>query len=178
MKELSGFIRKMNQLERVYTRLPGTAAVIAVRFFKERFREQAWLDSTKDKWQARKRQERGKRNNRGILMDTGRLKRSIRKGPVNHERAIIYAGGTGIKYARIHNEGGRVSGSFTVKQHNRKQFERNRKGRKETVKAHKVKAHTRKVNFTMPKRQFIGASRTLDKRLQLKLTAEIMRALK
>lgn len=168
MRELSQFTRILDNLSRVYPTLPGRAATVAVNFTKERFRDEAWLDVTKNKWQPRKHSKNARDRSRKTLTKTARLKRSVRKDRVTPNYAIIAVGGTGINYARIHNEGGRVNETVKVRAHSR-----NRAGRTE-----QVKAHIRKVDFIMPKRQFIGNSVTLDKRIQLQLTADISRALK
>ena len=187
MRELAQFTRILDNLSRVYPTLPGRAATIAVNFTKERFRDEAWLDVTKDKWEPRK----SKKNKRGVLVKTARLKRSVRKDRVTPSYAVIAVGGTGINYAQIHNEGGRIQGDFKIKEHTRKINQNvkvqstNLRTRKTTSRTRRlqsgettVKAHIRKVNFVMPKRQFIGNSLTLDKQIQLQLTADISRALK
>ena len=178
MDELAPFNRIIDNLTRLYPTLPAKAATVAVNFSKERFREGAWLDSGgAESWQARKREERGNRNNRGVLVDTGALKRSIRKGRATPVYAIIQAGGYGINYAQIHNEGGNISGTANVRKHNRNAFARTRAGRREQVKAHTVSAHSRKYNINMPRRQFIGNSLVLDNRIELMMEAEIIRAI-
>ncbi|PCH69406.1 MAG: hypothetical protein COC06_07625 [Bacteroidales bacterium] len=172
MKETLAFTRKLDKLTLLYPRLPKMAGVVAVNFFKNRFRTQDWIDNTSHPWEGRKRKSSTKR---GILVNSGRLKRSIRITRSTYNSIWI---GTDVPYAQIHNEGGRVKGTARVSAHNRKAFTRRRKGRKETVQAHAVKAHARKVNFIMPRRQFMGTSAVLDKKIERTLTAEIMRALK
>ena len=172
MKETLAFTRKLDQLTKLYPRLPRMAGVVAVNFSKERFRSQNWLDNSTEPWQSRKRKIKGKR---GTLIKSGRLKRSIRLVRVTPNSATI---GSDVPYAQIHNEGGRVNVTQSVTTHTRKAHSRRRNGRKETVKEHTVKAHSRKVNFIMPRRQFMGTSAVLNKKIERTLTAEIMRALK
>lgn len=172
MKETTSAFKKLDQLTKLYPRLPKIAGVVAVNFSKERFRSQNWLNNSTEPWQARKRNTKGKR---GVLIKSGRLKRSIRVVKTTPNSATI---GTDVPYAQIHNEGGRVNVTQSVSKHTRKAHSRRRKGRKETVKEHTVKAHSRKVNFIMPRRQFMGQSAVLDKQIERTLTAKLMHALK
>jgi phage gpG-like protein len=172
------FARKLEALRQAYRTLPTEIATIAVNFSKERFNDQAWLDETKQPWAPRKRPRRGKTgktsNNQTLLVKTGRLKRSIRKISATEDKIII---GTDIPYAQIHNEGGEITNTVTVKAHQVKEHTRKRKGRKEKVKAHTVKAHTRKMNVKIPQRQFIGNSKTLQDQILSHITARFERAL-
>ena len=163
MNELSIKIKK---LTKAYDRIPVNAGSVAVRFSKERFRQENWLDRNRKKWAKRKLLKGSRRrNSRGILTDTGRLRRSIRVLYRSHSKIII---GTDVPYARINNEGGEINVTQNVKTHSRK-----RNGR-----THKVKAHTRKMNYTMPKRQFIGNSAILNRRLERMIEKEFKKALK
>lgn len=191
MQELREFTQIIDNLNKVYPTLPNKAATIAVNFTKERFVDSAWLDATKEAWEKRKHVKNARARSRNILVQSGKLKRSVRKGIVTPDYAVIEVGGTGIPYARIHNEGGQIQGNFNVKEHKRTTSQKvkvqstNLRTRKTTSRTKKlqgkettVKAHIRKVDFIMPQRQFIGNSLTLDKRIQLQLTADISRALK
>jgi phage gpG-like protein len=157
--------------------LPSQAAILAVNFSKERFVEQSWKDSSKERWKPRKsNNKRSKRRRNGaILVDTVRLKRSIRKIQVGNDYAII---GTDVPYAQIHNEGGEVNTTASVKSYTKKEHTRRRNGRKEKVRSHTVNSHKRNVRFKMPKRQFIGESATLAKRIENMITVEFSKALK
>ncbi len=169
MDELTKKIEKLNS---IYSVLPKKAGVIAVNFFKERFREGAWLDKTKEKWKPRKRKENSKR---GVLIKSGRLKRSIRVTKTTPESVTI---GTDVPYAQIHNEGGKVDKTVQVSSHKVRAHSRKRKGRTEFVKAHQVKAHSRKMSFVMPRRQFMGQSTVLNKQIEEMLINEIDNCLK
>ncbi len=84
------------------------------------------------------------------LADTGRLQNSI--------NIRVYADsvdvGTNVKYAGIHQIGGRVSGTFKVRSHFRTITQAFGKPIAST--RVKVKAHSRDVNFNMPARPFLG----------------------
>ena len=184
--DISDFTRKLDSVLNTYKKLPTEIATIAVNFSKERFRDQAWLDTSKTKWKPRKTQRgRSGRRSQTLLVDTGRLKRSIRKIKATPDQVII---GTDVPYAEIHNEGGTINKTVSVKSHiikshRRKAHTRTRKGRSEkvkaqTVKAYTVKAHSRKMNLKIPSRRFMGKSYTLTRRIELHITARFMRALK
>ena len=144
--------------------LPQQIATLAVNFSKERFVEQSWLDSTKKTWQKRKRARRGgKARQRGaVLVDSGRLKRSIRKISVTPHRIVI---GTDVPYAAKHNFGHK--GIERVKSHGRRSV----KGKR-----YVVGAFSRRVDT--PQRQFMGESATLNKRIELLCTTELSKAIK
>lgn len=168
MSGLIQFSRMVDNLGRVYPLIPHKAAIIVVNFIKERFRDEAWLDSTKESWKPRKTTQSKRDRSRRILTDSGKLRRSARKDRVTATSAIVAIGGNGIDYAQIHNEGGEINTTANVRAHTRK-----RQGRTEVV-----RKHTRKVYLIIDKRQFIGNSLTLDKRIVLQTTADIRRALK
>lgn len=177
--DLLDFTRKLDALSRAYTTLPNEIAAVAVNFSKECFVSQSWLDTTKENWKQRKRDRLSKNGNKTknqtLLVQTGRLKRSIRKIKADESQIVI---GTDVPYAQIHNEGGTINKSVAVKAHTVKSHSRTRKGRKEQVKEFTVRAHARKMNTTIPRRQFLGESYTLSKRIINLITARFARALK
>ena len=137
-------------------RLVNRSGVIAVNFSKERFVKKDWLNGTsRQNWDKRKKADRG-----SLMVRSGRLKRSIRK--MSEGDYFVYVG-TDVPYAQIHNEGGEINKTVTVRTHSR-----TRKGRTETVKSHR-----RKMNIKMPKRQFLGDSNALAKRLERFANVEI-----
>ncbi|MCT4640397.1 MAG: phage virion morphogenesis protein [Bacteroidales bacterium] len=162
------FFTKIDRLTTLYPLIPKKAGIVAVNFSKDRFRDQAWLDRTKHNWERRK----DTRIKSGTLIRSGRLKRSIRIVRANQNMVII---GTDVPYAKIHNEGGTIDKVVQVKSHTRKAHTRYRKGRRESVSQHKVSAFTRNMTLTMPQRQFLGTSYTLERRIELLITADIMR---
>ena len=82
---------------------------------------------------------------------SGRLKKSIRRIRVTQNSVTI---GTDVPYAQIHNEGGTI---------------------KKTV---SVKSHRRKMNTTIPQRQFIGESAQLMHKNEELMGAEMNLILK
>lgn len=141
----------------------------AVNFSKERFVRKTWQNRVHEPWKPRKRPDRG-----SLMVRTGRLKRSIRKISSGTGYVII---GTNVPYARVHNEGGKSSKTVYVRSHTRKKTtqaisEKTGKKLKKRVDSGtliKVKSHTRRMNLNLPQRKFMGNSRALELRLQLRL---------
>ena len=184
--DTSEFTHRLDAVLAAYRKLPTEIATVAVNFSKDRFREQAWLDKTKEKWKPLKnaRNRKGRRS-QTILVDTGRLKRSIRKIKVTQDQIII---GSSEPYASIQNDGGEIKKTVQVKSHQvrshrRRAYTRSRNGRAETVKAQtiksfNVKSYSRKMNTKIPARQFMGKSDRLNRRIVTLITVRFKNALK
>lgn len=156
------FLMKLNELQKLRRKFPDMAGIEAVHFSKQRFIDKNWVDETTKEWEPRKRKAPGSLM---VGKGSGRLKKSIRKIRVTPNSVTI---GTDVPYAQIHNEGGTIKKTVTVKSHSRK-----RKGRSE-----KVKSHRRKMNTTIPQRQFIGESATLMHTIEELIGKEMNRILK
>ena len=156
------YLRKLNELQKLYRKFPDMAGITAERFSKDRFVRKNWLDETAEQWKPRKKKAPGSLM---VGKGSGRLKRSIRRTKVTRNSVTI---ATDVPYAQIHNEGGTINKTVTVKAHSRK-----RKGRSENVKSHR-----RKMNTTLPKRQFIGESKMLLYRVERLLQLEMLKILK
>ncbi len=175
----------------VLLRAPVFLANDAVNFFLDRFKEQAWLGDTREVWKPRKAHTKwGKtpRNNgRAILVDTGRLRRSIRTISVSSMSAVV---GTDVPYAQAHNEGVRLGIIQSVRSHQRSinktgivkrtslKTRSNITFGRITTGSTVVKAHTRRINQNIPRRQFMGESPYLTKLLTRHLTAELMKGVR
>lgn len=184
--DISDFTKKLDAVLAAYKKLPTEVATVAVNFSKDRFRDQAWLDQTKDKWKDLKQPRKRKgRRSQTILVDTGRLKRSIRKIKVSQNEIVI---GSDVPYAKLQNDGGEIKKTVKVKahqvkSHRRRAYTRQRDGRTENIKAQKVKtyvvkAHARKMNTKIPARRFMGQSKRLERRLITLITYRFRNALK
>jgi phage gpG-like protein len=151
---ISEFAKRIQKLDALYPRLPNIAATLAVQFSKDRFREQAWADVRTEPWKKRKEIGAARRRNQGraILVKSGRLKRSIRKIRTTPTLAVI---STDVPYAAAHNYGFR--GSVTGKSSTGKTFTR---------------------HMTLPRRQFLGESMVLARRIERQFTAELIRAIR
>lgn len=158
---MSDIINKLNKVSKAIDKLPNRLATVAVNFSKERFRRKNWVDRSRVSWEKRKRKGRG-----SLMVATGRLKRSIRKIHVSRNYIII---GSSVPYAQIHNEGGKINKTASVRSHTRQ----TRSGKRANVKQHK-----RKMNITLPPRQFLGESTLLVRRMERLLEKDIKEALK
>lgn len=170
-----GYAKQLQEFGNFKAAYPRFVGNIAVNFYKDSFKRSGFIDkSGVDKWQPRKPNTWSKKSDKGrkLLIKSGRLRRSIR---------IIRTGlgfvqvGSDVEYARIHNEGGKISGVQNVSSYKRKGYKRKAhtrtwNGQRQRIKAHTVgvstvKAHKRKVNITIPKRQYMGVSLFLLKRI-------------
>ncbi len=162
----------------------------AVNFFTNSFRQQGWLGNSFQKWPSRKASKWGKvdkRKGRALLVDSGRLRRSIRI--VSNSRGIVRIG-TDVPYAKAHNEGMRLGLIQTVRGHKRR-LTKLGITKKKTLKTRTkiefgrvdngftvVKMHKRRIDQRIPQRQFMGNSPYLTAKLKRILQAELMKGLR
>jgi phage gpG-like protein len=164
-------------------KFPRLAAREALKVFDENFDNGGFTNKIFIRWKPRKDRDGnngrklgdgGKQQGRALLIKTGRLRRSLRIGSVNSKQVKLVAGNQDVDYAGIHNQGGTITGSVTVKAHTRNHFEidevskpgaRKPKYVKISTGSSQVKAHTRKMNTKIPRRQFMGASEKLNDRV-------------
>jgi phage gpG-like protein len=167
-------LQQLVEFRRLIRDLPAYVGTEAVRFFQDSFTRQFFIDTGFTKWEPRK--PNAKRNTRGILMDTGALRRSIRI--VSKGRNYVIVGAT-QPYAQAHNEG--VDATVNIKAHSRRisaitkvfniKTKRGRKVRVNTGSLAHVKAHTRKMK--LEKRQFMGESAFFNKRILMQIEHRI-----
>ena len=188
MNETIEYINLLNRVTKAVSVLPRRAAALAVNFSKQRFRDQSWVDNTTEPWKKRRpgwKTESRKRQGLAVLIDSGRLRRSIRTIYVDDSMAII---GTDVPYARAHNNGFRGRVKQQVRTHMRHAKGGGKRGRDEkgrylkatprTAGTIRVRAHSRTLRMNLPRRRFIGASAILDKQVERMMTAEIIKAIK
>ncbi len=191
MQETLEFIQLIERVNTAITHLPQQVATIAVNFSKDRFRSENWVDNTTEPWKKRKQGwTRDRRKGRAILVDSSRLKRSVRKVSVTADRIVI---GTDVPYASVHNDGfrGRVTqhvggysrkkmgmvhkgtGTYSIRTH----AERTRRVRSQ-VGSVSVKPYTRTINQNIPRRRFIGNSSVLNSQIERFITSQFIHAIK
>lgn len=160
---MKDYILLLDNITNAIKALPKRIAVLGVNFSKERFTQQNWFDSSAKPWQPRSTKRRGgtRRQSGAILVDSGRLKRSIRTISISPNSVLI---GTDVPYAQAHNDG--FNGKVSIKQHSR-----HRNG-----KTYTVKAHSRSVN--LPQRRFLGDSQELNNRLENLVINELEKAIR
>lgn len=168
------------KLQKAVSELPTVLVNEAVNWTKNNFTRQGFPGKSFDRWRARK-QSAARNQGRAILIDTGRLKRSIRKIATGPLQATF---GTDVPYARAHNYG--FKGTVNVKAHKRATIGTIKVStgksdqpfqKKKTITGYgTVKAHQRKMN--LPQRRFIGYSPVLQSILRRKAIIHISRILK
>lgn len=153
---------------------------IAVNFTFENFEKQGFQGTVFEPWQPRKKETK-KTTGKNILTNTARLRNSTRynKGA---DSVTIH---NNVEYAQVHNEGGTIhhperSGIMN--------FGRAKRGGLKLGKIQTLGQRKRIVaqaKFTMgahdtqmPKRQFIGYSPVLNKRVEPMVIAEILKTFK
>ena len=148
------------QVRGALLRAPLLAGNEAVNFTLDNFKRQGFLGNTFEPWKTRKvGWVKDKRKGRAVLVDTGRLRRSIRITKLNQDSVTI---GSDVKYARAHNEGASIGVIQSVRGFTRKNGQ-------------SVKAHTRRINVRIPKRQFIGNSPYLNARIKRVISAAFLK---
>ena len=137
---------------------------LAVNFYKDSFRRQGFIQENRlEKWEPRKNPDK-KGRRRAILVKYGALRRSIRVIRSGLGYVVV---GTDMAYAQIHNKGGVIRATQRVSSFRRKAYTRKWKGKRQRISASQVKAHSRRVNTTIPQRQLIGPSAFLNRRIAM-----------
>jgi phage gpG-like protein len=176
----SFFSAKKRELERAKKNMPKIIANDAKNFFTANFKRQGFLDASLEKWQQRKKiaaNERAKEaagEYRAILTGSGggaKLRRSIDIISFNSSRIVL---GSDRPYAKIHNEGGVINHPGGTP------YIRTKDGRMIFIKKEKMHLAmgiTGAHKIPMPKRQFIGNSKTLNKNITNKIYRILKKAL-
>jgi len=188
------FINITSALDKLYPKLMNYAATTAVNFFKERFVVGRDINNIPFKRRSEnvwgERRQRDKKGGRGILVDTGVLKRDIQKIRVTQDYAIVGTTRISSPRAKAHNEGFNGTVSQNVKAHTRGRYKigitkkthlktrtKIQFGKIKTGDVF-VKAFTRRIKQKIPKRQFMGNSPFLDRRIQAEQTRLIIETIK
>ena len=168
------------KLQKAVSELPAVLVNEAVNWTIQNFTRQGWPGQTFQLWKQRK--PNALRNKgRAILVDTGRLKRSIRQISTAPLQATF---GTDVPYASAHNNG--FKGLVNVRAHRRATIGTIKVStgksdqpfqKKKTITGYgQVKAYQRQMN--LPRRRFIGYSPVLQSILVKKAIIHIGRILK
>lgn len=175
--------------EELNDRLPRRVGVIAVNYFNQNFRDAGWRDNELHPWQETIRQREGKgadAKRTPLISAAPHLSRSIEARPRPGAVRIINA----VPYAKIHNEGGQFTTHPTITPKMRKmawakvyaiagQDGKLPKDLPEVARKWKALALTKKskltINVNMPKRQFIGNSAELLKKIDDTIISTIQR---
>ena len=139
----------------------------AVKFFRENFRREGFLDRGVEKWKDRKYPARGRQ--KGLLKVSGQLFRGIKRLQTSFD--YIKIGVKGVPYAEIHNTGGTTRPTVTPKMRGWARHQYNKTG----LPVFKAIANTKKKSLTVeiPKRKYIGKSWTLERDLKKRIDKEL-----
>lgn len=164
--------KKIAQLpENIKKHAPNIIAETATEYFKERFAVKAWEGVGWD--QAKNPPDHGT-----LMVRSGALVSTIRPSQVTDNIVVISAGSARVPYPRIHNEGGTITQIPTPKQ--RKFFWAMEYKNKSETKTAQVEdssdtnkklgqwgamAIAKQLTINIPKRQFMGHSPELNKRI-------------
>jgi phage gpG-like protein len=181
MATLSNIEKKLQEkLQAALATLPTVVVNEAVNWTRQNFRRQGWPGQSFQAWKPRAANAR-RNAGRGLLIDSGRLSRSIRVISVGQLQATF---GTDVPYAAAHNNG--FTGTVNVSQHKRNKIGTIKvstgksgqpfKNKKAITGTGIVKAHQRRMK--LPRRRFIGNSPVLVSILKRKSIVHIARELK
>lgn len=132
------FKKKIAKFKSQNKRLPVAVGAIVKSHYLKSFRDEGFTDATLSPWAGRKTKNKSDRRNkalRGLLVDKGHLRRSIRVVRATWDRVEV--GSTGIDYAKYHNRG-----------------------------------------LGQPKRQFVGASIVMNKKISKRIQRDLKNVLK
>ena len=167
VKNLDKRILKMRN--DLVTKLPKKLGQAAETHFRNSFKNQGFTDRALVKWPARKQPpvtKSGKPVKHTILYRHGLLRNSVRLVKWDWNNIQVVAGGAHVPYAAIHNDGGTISSSSSVRAHSRRAHQANRRGKRVNIPEATVRPYTRTMNMVIPRRQFMGESHVL--RMQMR----------
>ncbi|MEQ8547622.1 MAG: phage virion morphogenesis protein [Cyclobacteriaceae bacterium] len=142
--------------------VPTIIAETAREYYLDRFKYKNWDGKPWPKYNPNDNPNRKEPTRGSLMMRSNMLMQSVRPEIVRSDLVRMSAGSSKVPYARIHNEGGRVRSVQYVRPFHNKNF----MGR---GKRQQIRPHTRKQDFFMPKRQFMGHSTALNNRITTRL---------
>jgi phage gpG-like protein len=195
---MSNNLKKIStELRAAMLTLPYKVGVLMVAWSKDRFKYQNWIDTYPVAWQRRSKKKqwtnKGKatnNNGRALLVQSGRLRRSIRIVNTTAQSVTI---GSDVPYAAAHNNGLRMRFTQHVNAFVRMNTKNDvtgivskKEGKKSTrIRFGKmasgisnVKEHNRAMNYKMPERRFMGESKFLNMQIVRLISATINKIFK
>ncbi|MFM2385696.1 MAG: hypothetical protein RL660_453 [Bacteroidota bacterium] len=157
---------QVRDLRKALNDMPRIVGTEAVNFAQRNFDRQSFIDEQVVHWKPLSTKSLSKRHakkGRKALILTGALKRSIRIAHIGKNYVRV---GADMPQARLHNEGGTITQTVQVRTHRRhinRAFGRKLRHQTEYI----VRSHKRKMNLTVPKRQYLGHSRFFDRRIDM-----------
>lgn len=159
LQNIEAFFSEFNQQ---FEPVPDVIAETATEYFKEALISKQWDGDPYPPYKdAAKEPTRG-----SLMMRSNNLFSSIQPTIVTRTQVRVSAGGAKAPYARVHNEGQRVRGTAYVRPYtNNNLFGKGKRAQ--------IKGHTRKVDFQMPKRQFMGVSQIMLDRARTRIINQL-----
>lgn len=173
-------IAKLNNLSKALAgTVPKRLGNDAQRHFMNSFRNQGFTDERLVLWPKLKtpRTIGGRVVQGRILKGRGLLMNSIRVVRANWNSIVVAAGGPHVPYARIHNEGGTIETTANIRAHTRRDHAARLRTGKVLRRGGPVRAHTRHILTYMPKRQYMGRSRALERTMRETITRTVVESL-
>lgn len=169
------FKKNQARLKRVKPKLPRIIGNIAVNFFKENFRKGGFVDRSLKRWEKRVIKAR---TNRGILVQSGALKRSIKIIRATFRRIVV--GSEGVPYASTHNFGETITAKGDGKLFIPLSARASRKRAGQNIPKEWVWGvdFILKDSVTIPERKIVGDSVQLEKKIEKRLVKELDKVFK
>lgn len=170
-QNIEQFFKAFTQrVQQVQQQLPGIIGTEVVNSALDNFKKESFEDN---KWPARK----DKNNNRKLLIKSGTLRRSISILSQGQSRVTV---GSTLPYAAVHNYGGTINRAARSETFTRNRHKRGvkkglfRRGTVQQQQGFTFKAYS----YSMPKRQFLGATPKLKQHLENVIREELTKAFK
>jgi phage gpG-like protein len=169
-----------DQIEKLFKEdAPRIIGIEGKKHFQESFVNEGFTDEKLEKWKAlqpatiaRKKKKNGDVTK--ILTDQGHLAQAIDWNADFNDQSVTFSNDR--PYAQIHNEGGTVTQGGRSELFQRNRDEKTKKFTKGTTAGRGFSFVAR--SFSMPKRQFMGPSKTLEKKIVDKITARLEKIIK
>ncbi|MBS1940966.1 MAG: phage virion morphogenesis protein [Bacteroidetes bacterium] len=164
----------------LYTKIPKRIGQDAENHFRDSFKKGGFTDRAFVPWKPRARPPRtksGKEKPHTILYNHGLLRNSVRLVRFDWNNIQVIAGGPHVPYAQIHNEGGTISKTVSVRGFDRRaHLRRTKRGKRVRVGPSTVGAYTRHMHTVIPRRQFMGNSYELRQTMRKTILRTIAEA--
>lgn len=188
--EVPDFGAEGKKVAEVLQQLPMLAGNMALNFYQDSWIRQGYIDNRFERWKTRQGKEKGKQRAILIGKGAGALRRSLRLTNGRGYFEVV----TNLPYAKAHNEGATMA--ITAKQRKffwakyyeimkkmPKKKDQSTKAQKETVREKRIKEEAEPwknlalaKTITIPKRQFMGDSAFLRRRIAANVERAILSA--
>ncbi len=164
------FSKTRTAISDVFSNLPTWAGNAALNFYKDSWRRQGFIDTSFKRWPKRKKE--GGSKDRAILVKSGQLRRSLRLR-VGTTWFEVYSE---VPYAKAHNEGATITQTVTPRQRRyfwAMHYKAKKVGKSDEAGQWRAMALSETITIKIPRRQFMGQSNFMERRI----VANVERAL-